>query len=339
MTGPAATVATGIEVVAAVEDLSIDVRTESGWVRVVDDVTFSVRRGECLGLVGESGSGKSLTASVVMGLARQIGVRPSGRVVVDGHDMIGPSERELRRVRGVNVGMIFQEPRRSLDPAFTVGDQIAEAVRTHTGASRRQAWDRAVELLDSVGIPGAARRAHDYPFALSGGMCQRVMLAVALAAGPRLLIADEPTTALDVTVQAGVLDLLRDIQDDTGMAMLFITHDLGVVAQMCDRVAVMYAGQLVEESPAPGLFRSPRHPYTAALIGAIPSLDAPTASLVTIPGLAPSGGRFPAGCRFHPRCAHAVESCATGEQVLVGRGEAQVRCERVDEVELRGIEW
>ncbi len=271
-------------------------------VSVVDRVTFSLRRGETFGLVGESGSGKSVTALAILGLLARNARVAEGTIRLHGQELRGMRESALRRIRGNQIGMIFQEPRRSLDPAFTVGDQIAETVRAHNSVSRSAAWSRAVEMLDLVGIPSAEKRARNYPHQFSGGMAQRVMLAVALSCSPELLIADEPTTALDVTVQSQVLGLIRGLQQDMGLAVIFISHDLGVIAGMCDRVAVMYAGQIVEHRETEALYLRPKHPYTSALLQSIPSLTSTESStLVSIPGRVPPAHAWPSGCRFHPR--------------------------------------
>ncbi|HEY8527651.1 MAG TPA: ABC transporter ATP-binding protein [Acidimicrobiales bacterium] len=327
-----------------VEDLAVEMFTQDGPVRVVDEVNFTLERGETFGLVGESGSGKTVTSLAVLGM---IGP-PTGRVVegsvrLDGRDLRALSPAELQQLRGKEIGMIFQEPRRSLDPAFTVGDQIAETVRAHLGLSRRDAWRKAVEMLELVGIDEPARRAKAYPHEFSGGMAQRVMLAIAVSCSPKVLIADEPTTALDVTVQAQVLDLIRELQDELGLAVLFISHDLGVIAEMCDRVAVMYAGQMVEQAPALELFLQPRHPYTAALLEAIPNAAAGDDRLAAIPGVVPPAHAWPEGCRFHPRCAHATERCGAEAPALAaapasnGEGGRTARCLRVAELTLEGV--
>jgi peptide/nickel transport system ATP-binding protein len=316
-----------------VDGLAVEFASPDGRLRVVEDVSFTVSPGETLGLVGESGSGKTVTALSVLGMVRPPRGRiAAGSVRLDGRELVGLPERALRRVRGAEIGMVFQEPRRSLDPAFTIGAQIVETVRAHRQVSRRAATDRALELLDLVGIPDAPRRLDDYPHELSGGMAQRVMLAIALSCSPRLLIADEPTTALDVTVQARVLDLVRDLQRELGLGVLFVSHDLGVIAEMCDRVAVMYAGRIVEQAPADALFRHPRHPYSAALLASIPDLDAPGRRMSAIAGVIPSPRDRPAGCRFRPRCVHAVARC---EEPLPHDGD--VDCVRADELTLRGI--
>jgi oligopeptide/dipeptide ABC transporter ATP-binding protein len=266
-----------------------------------------------------------------MGLiSEQAGRLASGSIQLLGRELRGLPPKELRRVRGAEVSMIFQEPRRSLDPAFTVGDQIAETVRAHSKAGRKQAWARAVEMLDLVRIPNARQRARDYPYQFSGGMAQRVMLAIALCCDPKLLIADEPTTALDVTVQDQVLGLITDLQAELGLAVLFISHDLGVIAEMCDRVAVMYAGEIVEVAAASELFTRPRHPYSAALLQALPNADRTSERLTAIPGVVPPAHAWPSGCRFHPRCAHAIDRCSVEEPALVGDG-FLVRCLRAGE--------
>jgi oligopeptide/dipeptide ABC transporter ATP-binding protein len=320
--------------VLEVEGLAVDFFTEHGPVRVVEEAGFTLEKGKTFGLVGESGSGKTVTSLAVMGMVGP----PSGRVAagtvrLDGREIQDLSPREMTGIRGREMSMIFQEPRRSLDPAFTVGDQIAETVRAHSDASRRDAGRRAVEMLDLVGIPQAARRAREYPHQFSGGMAQRAMLAIALCCSPKVLIADEPTTALDVTVQAQVLDLIRELQDELGLAVLFISHDLGVIAEMCDRVAVMYAGQIVERSPADELFLRPQHPYTAALLQSIPNAAAGGDELAAIPGVVPPAHAWPDGCRFHPRCAHAVDRCRVETPALTGTA----RCLRLGEIELGGI--
>lgn len=325
-------------VVLEVEHLSVEFRTAHGPVRVVEDVSFTLRAGETLGLVGESGSGKSVTSLALLGMiGPPNGSMPEGSVRLMGRELTGMPERQLRRIRGREMSMIFQEPKRSLDPAFTVGDQIAETLRAHLGLSRRDAWQQAVRMLDTVGIPSASRRAHDYPHQFSGGMAQRAMLAIALCCEPKVLIADEPTTALDVTVQAKVLDLIRDLQHDMGLALLFISHDLGVVAEMCDQVAVMYAGEVVEHASANEVFFHPKHPYTSALLEAIPRPNVEGGRLAAIPGVVPPAHAWPSGCRFHPRCEHAVDRCGEEVPVAIGSG-ISVRCLRAGELHLRGVE-
>ena len=319
-----------------VRGLTVDFPTDRGRVPVVEDVSFDLERGHTIGLVGESGSGKSVLARAMLGL-----VAPSGRIVrgevrLEGRDLVTLRPRELSGVRGKEVAMIFQQPRRSLDPAFTVGHQIAEIARRHLKISRRDAWKRAVEMLDRVHIPMATRRVHDYPHQLSGGMCQRVMLAMALVANPKVLIADEPTTALDVTVQARILDLIREIQREFSLTVLFITHDLGVVAEMCDRVVVMYAGQVVENTDLRTIFRGPKHPYSQALLDSLPQLAQDR--LIRIPGSMPTPGGWPEGCRFSTRCGHCQPQCLDGPIPLETTGNGHlVRCVRKHEIALRGI--
>jgi oligopeptide/dipeptide ABC transporter ATP-binding protein len=286
-------------------------RTDAGIARAVDGVSFSIGEGETLGLVGESGCGKSVTSLSILRLIPQ----PPGEILrgstvrFRGRELLSLPERDMRKVRGNDIAMIFQEPMTSLNPVFTVGEQIAEAVRLHRRASRQEARERAIEMLRLVGIPAPDRRAKDYPHQLSGGQRQRVMIAMALCCDPELLIADEPTTALDVTIQAQILDLLVELRERLGMALLLITHDLGVVAQVCDRVAVMYAGRIVEQAPVERIFQDPRHPYTQGLLRAIPQLGRNADRLVTIPGQVPSALAWPTGCRFRLRCPFAWDRC------------------------------
>jgi peptide/nickel transport system ATP-binding protein len=284
--------------------------TDSGEVRAVDGVDFSLERGRTLGIVGESGCGKSVTALSIMGLVP----RPPGRIVAgevrfEGEDLLKLPPARLRELRGARLSMIFQEPMTSLNPAFTVGDQVAEALLRHGSASRKEAKSQAIEMLRRVRIPSPERRARDYPHRLSGGMRQRVMIAMALACNPRLLIADEPTTALDVTIQAQILELMRALRSELGTAIILITHDLGVIAELADDVIVMYAGQVVERCAVDSLFAEPHHPYTIGLLGSIPRLDLEQRRLSAIEGTVPDAAAMPAGCRFHSRCPFAVERC------------------------------
>jgi len=294
-----------------VEDLHVAFDTRDGTVQAVDGVSFAVAPGRTLGIVGESGSGKTVAATSAMGLVRGPRVRTSGRVLLDGEDVLEASAERLRGLRGATIAMVFQDPLSALHPLIRVGDQISEALRAHAGArglSRAAARARAIELLDQVAIQDPRRRVDAYPHELSGGMRQRALIAMAIANEPRVLIADEPTTALDVTVQRQILALLRRLRDELGMAMVLITHDLGVVAETADEVAVMYAGRIVEQAPAAELFATPQHPYTWGLLRAMPRLDAPAGSaLVPIPGKPPSLIGPPSGCRFHPRCAYVRE--------------------------------
>ncbi len=320
----------------SVDGLSVELLSGSGWVPVIDDVTFDVRTGETLGIVGESGSGKSVTSLAIMGLLEQGRSRTTARrLELRGRPLLGIGRRELEDLRGRRMAMIFQEPMTSLNPAFTIGDQIAETVRRHRGVTRQAAMARAVEVLDLVGIPDAKRRISSYPHELSGGMRQRVMIAMAASCEPLLLIADEPTTALDVTIQAQILDLLKTMNRELGMAIVLITHDLGVVAEVCDRVLVMYAGQVQEMGSATDLFHRPRHPYTDALLRSMPDIEAEPGELPYIPGQAPAAGRAPAGCRFNDRCTHAVKSCSEQAPQIVEIGSGRhVRCLRHDELTL-----
>ena len=294
------------EPLLAVEDLRVQFPTERGLVHAVDGVSFQVARGETLGIVGESGSGKTACSLTTLGLTRHMGARLSGRVLFAGRDLLALPERELRRVRGNEIAMIFQDPLSSMHPLFTVGSQIVEAVRAHRDVARRAARERAIELLDLVGIAQAAQRVDAYPHELSGGMRQRAMIAMALANDPQLLIADEPTSALDVTVQAQILALLARLQRELSMAIVLVTHDLGVVAEMADQIAVMYAGRIVELAPADELFSHPEHPYTWGLLQSIPTLFGPRErELRPIGGTPPSLIERPTGCHFHPRCPYA----------------------------------
>ncbi|WP_426956101.1 ABC transporter ATP-binding protein [Muricoccus radiodurans] len=296
----------------SVESLSVSF----GPLTVLDDVSFTIAPGEVLGVVGESGSGKSMTALAVMGLLPPGGRIARGRAVLEGTEVTALPERELQRLRGARMAMIFQEPMSSLNPVLTIGEQVAEVLRRHRGLDRRTAHNEAVSLLRLVEIPGAERRVDDYPHQLSGGQRQRAMIAIALACRPRLLIADEPTTALDATVQAGILDLLRGLRQELGMAVLLITHDLGVVADFADRVVVMYAGRVAETGRAADLFARPAHPYTAALLAAIPRLEGPVSDLPAIPGTVPSPWSMPPGCRFAPRCPEARPGCTAAPPPL-----------------------
>jgi oligopeptide/dipeptide ABC transporter ATP-binding protein len=326
------------EPILQIRDLVVEFATDEGYLPVVGPVDLDLPRGRTLGLVGESGSGKTVTALSVLRLIPQPPGRiPSGQVLFDGVDLLTLSQRAMSDVRGARIAMIFQEPMTSLDPAFTVGFQIAEVIRRHRGLSRRQAWKEAVDLLGLVGIPSPERRARHYPHAFSGGMRQRVMIAMAVSCHPDVLVADEPTTALDVTVQAQILDLLKELQRDFGMSMLFVTHDLGVVADICDEVAVMYAGQLVESGAAQELFEQPRHPYTEGLLLSMPRLEAERERMWTIGGVVPPPNRLPQGCRFHPRCPYSQDVCVEAVPALrtVGEDERSVRCVRSEELELK----
>jgi peptide/nickel transport system ATP-binding protein len=320
-----------------VRDLCVTYRQEQARLPVVQNVNLALHANRTVALVGESGSGKTTVARALMGLVRPPTGMVSGNAYFGGRDLLAMSERELSDLRGAEMAMIFQEPMRSLNPAYTVGDQIAESVRRHTGASRKQAWARAREVFEQVQIPNAGQRLKRYPFELSGGMCQRVMIAMAIACKPAVLIADEPTTALDVTVQSQVLDLLKQLQDDLGLAMLFITHDLGVVADVADVVAVMYAGQIVESGTAVDVFERPKHPYASGLLTSIPSLaDGDADELPYIAGQVPSALEWPSGCRFQARCSFARSECT--EPIPLERVDDRlVRCIRTQELVLEGV--
>ena len=318
-----------------VDELSVDFRVRGEWVRAVDSASFRIAPGETVGLVGESGSGKSVTSLALMGLLPPHTSRVSAKGLhFEGRDLLNLSRREIEDLRGNEVAMIFQDPMSSLNPAFTVGDQIAETIRRHRRCSRRDARAAAVQALDEVGIPNAARRVGSYPHEFSGGMRQRVMIAIALSCDPKLLIADEPTTALDVTIQAQILDLIRDLREEHHTSILFITHDLGVVADLCDRVIVMYAGEIVEEAPVFDLFGAPNHPYSSALLRSMPVITGDGADLNVIPGALPPPGGRPAGCRFGPRCEHHAESCDTPIDLTETGDGRSVRCVRADQLDL-----
>jgi oligopeptide/dipeptide ABC transporter ATP-binding protein len=321
----------------SVRNLRTWFHTSSGIARAVDGVSFDVMPHETVGVVGESGCGKSVTSLSILRLIDRPGAIEQGSVIeFEGRDLMSLPERQMRTIRGNRISMIFQEPMTSLNPVFTVGDQVAEVARVHTGASKREAWERAVEMLSTVGMPAAAERAKEYPHQLSGGLRQRVMIAMALMMGPALLIADEPTTALDVTIQAQILELLAEMQERMGMSILLITHDLGVIAESATRVLVMYAGQVVEEAPVGLLFSAPHHPYTEGLLAAMPRVGAERERLAVIPGSVPPPTQWPTGCRFHDRCPFAWERCATEPPPLYRIGEGHVsRCHLADEPERR----
>ena len=317
-----------------VRDLTTAFQTGRGEISAIEDVSFDLDAGEILGIVGKSGSGKSVTALTIMGLLPQPPARiAAGSVRFAGEELTTAAQSRMEKIRGAGMSMVFQEPMTSLNPVFTIGEQIMETVRAHEGMSAAAQRDRAIEMLDRVGIPSATRRLNDYPHQLSGGQRQRVMIAMSLACRPKLLIADEPTTALDVTIQAQVLDLLMDLRDELGMAIIVITHNMGVIAEVADRVLVMYAGRIVEQSPVAGLFDAPQHPYTRGLLACVPTLEQDRHRLVAIPGVLPEPTRRPPGCRFAPRCSYRIEACRAAIPPLVmQREDRAVACIRADEL-------
>jgi oligopeptide/dipeptide ABC transporter ATP-binding protein len=323
-----------------VVDLKTYFDTDEGTVKAVDGVSFHLDKGETLAVVGESGSGKSVTSLSVMRLiATPPGRIAGGQILFEGQDLVKKSERDMRKIRGNDISMIFQEPMTSLNPVYTVGDQIAEAIVLHQKETPRAALKKATDMLELVGIPEPAKRVKNYPHQMSGGMRQRVMIAMALSCNPKLLIADEPTTALDVTIQAQILDLMRTLQREIGMSILFITHDLGVVAEMADRVVVMYAGRAAEEAGVVDIFKDPKQPYTLGLMNSIPRVDKAAdhqERLQAIPGNVPNPLRLPEGCAFHPRCRFVVDACKTAIPELVDAGGGHmVRCIRHAELDLK----
>jgi oligopeptide/dipeptide ABC transporter ATP-binding protein len=324
------------EPLLSIQNLRTYFYTEAGVARAVDGVSLSIGSAETVGLVGESGCGKSVTAMSVLRLIQPPGrIEAGSRLMFEGRDLMTLGDRDLRAIRGARIAMVFQEPMTALNPVFTVGDQIAEVVRIH-GGSRKVAWDRAVEMLNVVGIPSPADRARDYPHQLSGGMRQRVVIAMALVMTPALVIADEPTTALDVTIQAQILELLRDLQKKFGTSILLITHDLGVVAETASRVIVMYGGEVVEEAKVETLFDAPHHPYTEGLLRAMPRVGETRDRLSTIPGTVPSPTAWPNGCRFRDRCPYAWDRCEKEHPPLYQIGTGHVsRCHLAEEPQRR----
>ena len=307
-------------------NLSVDFPSQSGVMHAVDRVSLTVEAGDVLGIVGESGSGKSVTMMALMGLVAYPGVVKADTLRFDGHDLLSLSERDRRRLTGKDVAMIFQDPTTSLNPCFTIGFQLAETLKLHLGMDSKGAQRRSIELLEQVGIPAPESRLKVFPHQMSGGMNQRVMIAMAIACNPKLLIADEPTTALDVTIQAQILDLLRSLQKERGMALILITHNMGVVSEMAQRVAVMYAGQVMEERGATALFAAPQHPYTEALMAALPERSDGQRRLATIPGMVPGLYDRPSGCLFAPRCSHAANNCQAQRPALRMWHDGMVRC-------------
>jgi len=309
-------------------------QTARGEISAIEDISFDLNAGEILGIVGESGSGKSVTALTIMRLLPEPPARiAAGSVRFAGEELTTASPNRMEKIRGAGISMVFQEPMTSLNPVFTIGEQIMETVRAHERMSASAQRERAIEMLDRVGIASATKRLNDYPHQLSGGQRQRVMIAMSLACRPKLLIADEPTTALDVTIQAQVLDLLMDLRDELGMAIMIITHNMGVIAEVADSVLVMYAGRIVEQSPAADLFDAPQHPYTKGLLACVPTLQQDRHRLIAIPGSLPEPARRPPGCRFAPRCSYRIEACRTAIPPLVmQREDRAVACIRADEL-------
>lgn len=322
-----------------VNRLRVAFRTEQGEQVSVDDVSFILKSGETVAIVGESGCGKSVTSLSIMGLLGENGSITHGSIQFDQTSLTACSEAQLRKLRGSQISMIFQEPMTSLNPVMTIGEQIEEVIRLHLKQSQKEAKASAIEMLRKVGIPRPEAIAKEYPHALSGGMRQRVMIAMALICQPKLLIADEPTTALDVTIQAQILDLMKKLQGESGAAILLVTHDLGVVAEMADQVIVMYAGQVIESGDVFSLFRAPQHPYTQGLMGSIPRLDqVKKERLLAIQGAVPSLQQMPTGCRFHPRCPHAAAICREKQPNLIPAGDGHhVRCWLADESDLASL--
>lgn len=322
-----------------VKNLKTDFRLKKGIVHAVDDVSFSIDKGEILAIVGESGSGKSVTSLSIMRLIRDPGRIAGGEILFKGRDMAKLSVPELQRIRGDQISMIFQEPMTSLNPVYQIKDQMMESILTHTKLSKKEALEHTIEMLDLVGIPSPAKRANDYPHQMSGGMRQRVMIAMALSCHPELLIADEPTTALDVTIQAQILELLNNLRQKLGMAVLLITHDLGVVAETAERVIVMYCGKILEEADVETLFTTPKHPYTVGLLESIPKMDTDCDRLYMIKGMVPNPLHMPKGCAFSDRCEHCMDKCKEQVPALTEQGGSKVRCFLYsDEVEAEGNE-
>ena len=321
------------EVTLQVKDLELWFDNDRGSVKILNGISFDIYKGETLGIVGESGCGKSVTSLSIMRLLQSPPARFGGSIKLQDKELLKLSERQMQAIRGNRISMIFQEPMTSLNPVFTIGDQLIETFMQHQGLSKAEAWTKGIEMLRMVRIPLPEQRMKEFPYQLSGGMRQRVMIAMALACQPELLIADEPTTALDVTIQAQVLDLMRDLQKELGTSIAFITHDLGVVSEMCDRVIVLYCGEVVEEAVAEDLFEHPKHPYTEGLLGTLPKFGQ-SGRLEMIPGVVPPAGKFPAGCVFAPRCKYATEQCHAQKPGLCDLGSGhKVRCFRYEQEE------
>lgn len=310
-----------------VENLKITFRSPDSTVVAVPEISFHINAGETLGIVGESGCGKSITSLAVMGLLPQASAKVEGKIAFSGRDLLELTEREMCDVRGQQISMVFQEPMTSLNPVYTIGKQVDEAIMLHQKLTAKAARRETLAMLNKVGIPRPEAISREYPYQLSGGMRQRVMIAMALICGPKLLIADEPTTALDVTIQAQILDLMRQLREETGASIMMITHDLGVVAEMCERVMVMYAGQVVEEADVVNLFKNPQHPYTIGLMKSIPQMDKRLSRLIPIPGQVPPLNAMPAGCRFAPRCSEKLPKCLTEVPELIALADGHTcRC-------------
>jgi oligopeptide/dipeptide ABC transporter ATP-binding protein len=330
---------TALQPALIVEDLRVEFPTDDGWRRVVDGVSFSVAPGETLGLVGESGSGKTVTCMSIPRLLPRSARITATSVRLAGRDLLGLNESQLQEVRGREIGVVFQEPSASLNPAFTIGDQIMAVIRRHEDVSKRQARARAIELLGQVGIPRADLRVDGYPHEFSGGMAQRAMIAMAIACSPGLLLADEPTTALDVTIQAQIIDLFRRLQEELGMAMIVVSHDLAMVGELAHRINVMYSAEVVESGTRREVLGQPRHPYTEGLLSAMPRFTTPEGRLHVIPGTARMAGDTAVGCRFAPRCRYREPECTAADVPLTGAGAGAThaqRCVRADELSLRG---
>ena len=322
------------EITLQVENLELWFDNDYGSKKILNGISFDIYKGETLGIVGESGCGKSVTSLSIMRLLQTPPARIKGSIRIDGKELLTLTEKQMQAVRGNRISMIFQEPMTSLNPLFSIGDQLIETFMQHQGLSKSEAWEKGIEMLRMVRIPLPEQRMKEYPHQLSGGMRQRVMIAMALACRPELLIADEPTTALDVTIQAQVLDLMRNLQKEMGTSIAFITHDLGVVSEMCDRVIVLYCGEVVEEATTRELFTNPMHPYTEGLLGTRPKFGL-KGRLNTIPGVVPPAGKFPSGCVFAPRCKYATEKCHACKPALCAAGEGghKVRCFRYNDEE------
>ncbi|MEW6143845.1 MAG: ABC transporter ATP-binding protein [Thermodesulfobacteriota bacterium] len=325
-----------METALEIKDLTVSFSSEGRRVEVVSGVSLSIPQGKIVGVVGESGCGKTVTALSVMRLIPEPPGRiEGGEIIFDGADILHSSDRDMRALRGNRISMIFQEPISSLNPVFTVGDQIGEALRTHLRISKKEEKERVIELLRLVGIPAPEKRIKNYPHELSGGMSQRVMIAMALACNPEVLIADEPTTALDVTIQAGILELINELRAKMGMAVLLITHDLGIIAEVADTVYVMYAGKVVEHAVTRELFKNPKHPYTVGLLNSIPDMRESKEKLDAIPGVVPSPGSFPPGCRFQDRCPLVIDKCRRDEPPLAEHASGhRSACWRADDVRI-----